>query len=92
MDTRQLDIRRHRLTRRSALTGVAAASLVALTALAGGAAAVAAPRASSAPSRFIVTTVPVADLRLPSKAPASSTAPRPAPMRAGSCDVAMMDL
>jgi len=91
MDTRQLDIRR-RLTRRSALTGVAAASLVALTALAGGAAAVAAPRASSAPSRSAVTTVPIADLRLPSKVPAASTAPSPAPMRAGSCDVAMMDL
>lgn len=74
--------RRTRLSR-SALTAVAAAVLVGLTALAGSSA-VAVPR-TSAPAATVVTPT-LADVRLPSVADHT-----PRVMRAGSCDVAMMD-
>lgn len=78
-----METRRTRSTRRSALTAVAAAVLTGLTALAGSSA-VAAPR-TSAPAATVVTPS-LADYRLPS--PADHT---PRVMRAGSCDVEMMD-
>jgi hypothetical protein len=80
-----MDTRRRRLTRRSALTAVAASAIVALTGLAGSSAVAATrPAAPSAP----VTTPAVLDLRLPS----ASMPHAVPPSRAGSCSVAMMDL
>ena len=78
-----METRRTRLSRRSALTAVAASVLMGLTALAGSSA-VAVPR-TSAPATTVVTPS-LADLRLPSAADHTTRV-----MRAGSCDVAMMD-
>ena len=80
--TGQMDTRRSRLTRRSALTAVAGSALVALTALAGSSA-VAAPR-TVAPVAPVVTTS-LADVRVP-----SAPTPHHVPTRAGSCSVSMM--
>ena len=91
MDTRQTDTRRHRLTRRSALAGIGAATLVGLTALAGGATAAAATTVLGAPSPAVSSRLTVADLRLSSTP--SVLAVRPAaPVRYGSCGASIMDL
>jgi len=76
---------RSRLTRRSALTAVAASALVALAAPVGSSA-VAAPRPST-PARSAVTTS-VADLRLPS----ATTGHQADTMMRGGCSAMMSDL
>lgn len=76
---------RSRLTRRSALTAVAASALVALAAPVGSSAA-AAPKAST-PSTTVVTTS-VTDLRLPTATTGHKAA---MPMRGG-CDAMMSAL
>ncbi|MFD1056188.1 hypothetical protein [Terrabacter terrigena] len=76
---------RSRLTRRSALTAVAASALVALAAPVGSSAA-AAPTAP-APAAPVVQSS-VADLRLPTVTPGH---PAATPMRGG-CDAMMSDL
>jgi hypothetical protein len=79
-----MNMRRTGLSRRSALTAVAASVLVGLTALAGSSA-VASPR-TSAPAATVVTPS-LADLRLPSVADHKAVV-----ARVGWCDAMMNDL
>ena len=76
---------RSRLTRRSALTAVAASALVALAAPVGSSA-VAAPKAS--PPAAPVVTTSLADLRLPS----ATTGHHADKVMRGGCDAMMSDL
>jgi hypothetical protein len=85
--TGRMDMRRHGLTRRSALTAVAATGLIVLTTMVG-TSAVAAPRSTAHVERSVTTTI--ADVRLPA-APAASDHVMKV-MRYGSCDANMVDL